>query len=844
MDVLGLNGEWEIIERPLSHGVGEMPAIMEAEASFVGMVPGDVNDSLVQAGRMPEPLVGLNFREFGWVKERSWWFRRRVSIPNDWETLPEVELCLDGLDVHADIWLNGVYLGHHASVFYPFCARVKDQLVVGEENVILVRLTTGLDQIGRYPDFPLLEGVPTEEGRGYPERGEKQRIFLRKPAYVWGWDWGPHLPTCGITSDGSCLRPCRKLEVVDVKLAAELTDEKAFVHVDAAVSYDTLIDSARGDITVTLEDESGAVQSQTLDDVFIQSGLTYFSLSVPVENPRLWWPRGSGAQHLYTVSLTVAAGEERAEAQPMRWGLRTVTLDTERGRFAFRVNGVPIFLKGGNWVPSDSLYGRITSKKLTRLVEEAAEANFNCLRIWGGGRYERDAFYDACDRLGVLVWQDFMSACAPLPAHEGWFWREFALEAEYQIRRLRSRTCLLLWCGNNEVSSIYPWSVFDGHRDPGWSLYHEMLPRMVHELSSHVPYWPTSPYGGQGRVNAPDEGDDHHWVVMRPEEEYWSCPEYWDSIDIPIFNSEYGYGGPCCLTSTRQYMGSKDPDLYSEVGHEHTNTFYNKPRVNFSIQEHYGDPSGLSLEDYILYGALCQGLNLGYSLESLRANEQTMGGIHWMYNDTWGENGWTIIDYYLRRKGSYYNVKRCLQPVRLVLRRGGQAFGGSDDEVVLLLLNDTDEPLEGSVKLGYMSYDGERASLNDVQYSVAPRSKAVVGSVPVPTNERLRSGTVVAVPAETQLLEPVSWRHCRLRETGISEVPVDIRSLEPKGDDLHIVVGSERFAHAVHLSVPDDLRLSDHFFDLLPGEKRKIIVYGGADLAPETIAAVSVGAID
>ena len=369
------------------------------------------------------------------------------------------------------------------------------------------------------------------------------------------------------------------------------------------------------------------------------------------------------------------------EAPPLLCGLRTVEMMDAPDRFGFLVNGIPVFMQGGNRVPCDALYGRITPAKVARLVEEAAAAGFNCLRIWGGGRFEMDAFYDACDRLGILVWHDFMSACAPLPAHEEWFADEFRREAEHQVRRLRSRACLLLWCGNNEVSACYEWmsNQFRDSRDPGWSLYHRLLPRLVRDLSPHVPCRPTSPYGGKHSLNDAHTGDDHHWVVMRPEPRFWFWPEYWDSPDRSIFNSEYGYGGPCCPESAREYLGAAQPRLRGDVAREHTNTFYNLERVDHSIREHYGEPS--------------------------------------------------------------------------------------------------------------------------------------------------------------------AWRHCRFREMGLPPARLSLERTDAAGGDRTVTIRSETYAHAVHFRIPGDYRLSDHYFDLLPGETRVVTIYGGAGLDPRALTPHCVAAL-
>ena len=823
---LDLNGDWELLERPLTDDVAAAAAVRAAPATLTAQVPGDVNDALVRAGALPEPLVGVNFRQFPpRVVEHSWWYRKRFAVPAGAAGAAAAELCLDGLDVHADLWLNETYLGHHESTFLPFAAEVQRLLRANGENVLLVRLTTGTERVRDRKDFPLLDAVPTEGSRGYPDRGFPQRIFLRKPAYTWGWDWSPHLPTCGITAPCH-LRFSGVNAIRHVFLRAALDGRRARVSATVELARHTLTGTAWGRVVLTLTDEAGHTHEAAAHDVLLRSGVTVVPLALELRRPRLWWPNGAGAQHRYTVSARLETAEGAVESAPFRWGLRTVALDCRPGVFRILINGVPLFLQGGNWVPCDHLYGRTTPARLARLVSEAANAHFNVLRIWGGGRFELDDFYEACDRHGILLWHDFMSACAPLPADEPGFADLFCREAEYQVRRLHNRACLLLWCGNNEVGGCYEWfrGQFAKQRDPAWPLYFERLPRLVQAHAPHVPYWPTSPYGGATTVGDLSVGDDHHWVVMRPDESFWSNPEYWNSAAVSIFNSEYGYGGPCSRASTQDYLGTAAPDLFSDTGREHTNTFYNIPRVTFSIRTHYRDPEGLSLDDYILYGGLCQGLNLGYSLESMRANRHTWGGIFWMYDDAWGENGWTIVDYYLRRKVSYYGVRRCLAPQRLVLRRGGEGFGGEPGTVVLIAVNGGPMPLRQTVRFGYQSYDGRQVELTEVTIAIPPRSHLVVASCPVPDAARLAAGTVVAQATGATDLEPVAWRHGTYRAAALPPAHVRVVSSRRRGDAVRVTVATDNFAHAVQLNVGDDARPSDQYFDLLPGERKTVTV--------------------
>ena len=832
---LSLDGDWELVERPLAHGVSSYNSAATAKASFAARVPGDVNDDICRSGKLPEPLVALNFRQYSnWVPERSWWYRRKFEVAKSAE--PFAELSLDGLDVHADVWLNGKHLGHHATAFCPFVADVSDIVKRGKQNpnLLVVRLTTGREHVADITpgQWPLLGAVSTEASRGYPDRGFPQRVFLRKPAYTWGWDWSPALPTCGIT--GNCgLRffGMNRIEHVGMETLDLRRYRCAVIRAKVDLRRKSVTSTTWGKVTLRMTCEDGCVDVVSAGDVLIRSGLTRIELRMDIKKPRPWWPNGAGDQHRYKVEVTLECDGEKIEYPAFRWGMKTVVMDVRPGVFRFVINGRAMFIQGANWIPCDHLYGRTTPARLAQLVREAAEAHFNCLRVWGGGRYELDAFFDACDEKGILLWHDFMSACAPLPYENPGFAELFQREALFQMRRLQNHACMMLWCGNNEVGACYEWAAKEfGRRDPAWPLYFEDLPRLVAREST-LPYWPTSPYGGAKSVHDPRVGDDHHWVVMKPDPELWSTPEYWDSKAIPIFNSEYGYGGPCCLDSTRDYLGTEKPSLSNAVAREHTNTFYDIPRVLHGIKQHYNVDKPESISDYIRLGGLCQGLNYGYSLESMRAHAHNWGGIFWMYNDAWGENGWTIVDYYLRRKISYYFVKRALKPLTFILRRGGRkTFGGPNERVVLIVINATPRVKRGKIFVGYRRYDSAKEWKSEpFYYRVDGFSRQVLDVGPVPSSAKLRHGTIVAVESMFPFTSTV-FRHAPYHQLNLPPAKISTVFKRVEGKDLLIRVKADRFAHAVRFDIPDDFRMSDCWFDLAPNEARTVRIYNGAKL--------------
>ena len=881
MQKMDLNGSWDLIELPLSSGAGAeveaMRTAAEARPLCRAEVPGDVSDALFKAGILPDPQVALNFVEADRrVSNSSWWLRKCFEAP-DAGGAGRAVLSLSGLDVHADVWLNGKYLGHHPSAFLPFEMDVAGALK-NDANLLLVRLTTGEERVGAAGEHPLLPCVPNEAARGFPERTIARRILVRKPAYSWGWDWSPRMPTCGIADDCE-IRFEAENEIAAARFYTRLERGGAAVvrcvaelRRNIGARCRRVSDAASGAIVFSLEGAGGGgTHKSKAKQILVRAGVTVVESEIRIEKPRLWWPAGCGAQALYgaTVSLELADGS-KLKRRFGGIGLRTVELDETPGCFRFVINGKPVFAKGANWVPPEHLHGTITDARLRALVGDAADCGMNILRVWGGGRFERDAFYDACDERGILVWHDFMSACAPLPGDDPEFAALFLAEARHQARRLASHPSLALWCGNNEVAAAYGWapSLYEKNPDPGWRFYFEDLPLLIAAEAPGTPYWPTSPYGesvpskiaaagtADAAANVPagsgmaKTGDDHHWVVMRPDSKYWSWPEYWDGEDIPVFNSEYGYGGPCSERSTREYLGL-DADapipLEGELARQHTNTFYTIEHVKFSIREQYGDFAETpSQRAYLRLGGLCQGLNLGYSLESLRANNHSWGGIFWMYADAWGESGWTIIDHFGRRKISYDAVRRALRPVTYVWRRGGGAFGGKQGEVLLIAINDANRTATAALGIGWVPHDGSGGgarSLQPLAAQLPPFSKRVLATLPEPPPPQLAAGTYIAIEArrKTDSYETYAWRHNRYKDAPLPPASPRVAKTERKDGMLRVTIETDRAAHAISIELPApargaaEPRFSDNHFDLWSGIPKTVEIANAADIDPAQI---------
>jgi len=824
-----LNGRWQLRHEPLSCGPDQADRIAELPDGWIDTpVPGDVRQGLIAAGLLAEPLVGLNSFQAHWIERRSWWFRKTFRATRAMLWADVVELELDGLDVHASVFLNGAHLGDHPSAFRPFVARVQDRLVAGP-NMLLVRLTNGLEKVRPEQADELGGHIATEADRGRPERGDRRRVFLRKPQYSWGWDWAPRTATVAIAGDVK-LRVLNVAALRDVHVRAARCGKHVDLHVAVAVEWFDFQASGAGTVRLRVRDPDGKPVATARTEALLQSGWNYLDLPVRIRNARLWWPAGMGPQDRYTIELELQVDGRTLDARSLRYGIRFVELLTDR-TFALRVNGVTMFCKGANWIPADAVYARATDAKVDRLVVEAKNANFNMLRVWGGGLYEREAFYEACDREGILVWQDFMLSCAPYPDHLESFRDELAKEADYQTRRLRNHACIALWCGSNEC--LYCMSTFvDRKTDRGARLLGQVLPQVVRRNCPDVPYWYESPYGG----DVPDSwqaGDCHYWrLMMNPDMAKRIRPELYDECGA-LFVSEFGYPGPCCEQTTRAYLDGAPFMRTDKVWQHHNNTF-ERQTVDAGIAKHYADPAGLSPKQYLLYGGLTQGWMLGYALEALRAKAACHGALFWMYNDCWGEVGWSIIDYYLRRKISWYFVRRAFAPRRLILRaRGGR--------IVVILANDTRQPVRGTVEYGYVSLDGRVRQSKRSRFTAAPAARTVLVRFAPGGQDRTGGVWYARIPNHPDIL-PATFKAADFRQLRIGPANFAIEVAPAGARRYHVSITSDVYAHAVHLRLPARAVPEDDYFDLLPGERRTVLVDSPRPLSRRNVSATSVAA--
>lgn len=800
-------------------------------------IPCDVIVPLLENGLMEEPLEGLCANDKAWLCDLSWWFIKEFTVPEEFLEEDEVYLFIEMLDYKADIILNGIPAGHHENTFRPFEKDVKQYLKVGE-NQMIIRLTSGTE------DYMIQDALTyyccTDDGT------KNQRAYLRKPQYTYGWDWCPSIPTCGIGGRVELLgRTGARVSSFRAD-TLKIGEKEALLELCFEIDKTNMACAEDGILTYRIYDGQEREIAVGSRELYLAGGLNFHSEKIEIKNPKLWWPNGYGEAYLYTVKASVLCREILNEMEPVRIGIRTVEIrqdkiDANQRRFDIVVNGVPVFCKGGNFVPPDSVYLRVTEQKYCQLTDEARNMHFTMLRVWGGGLYPPDIFYEYCSEKGILVMQDFMYACAFYPDRLGWFMHEAALEAEYQTRRLSHYPCLAVFTGNNEIAESWTdwWcGMLHSDYDQGRQIYHYMQPKVVKMNCPTIPYMPSCPYFGNftedikngkvdgmsdssrwgKRANSPLCGDVHGWNYFLNDPGTRYTPDtVFETFDrFPArFLSEYGFYGPLSVEAMQKATGKKALSFEDPEWKLHGEKPEKREMILGAIEAMFCGTEDLSVEDYLLYGGITQGILYQELAEAMRIKPWGSGFLIWMFNDAWPETGWTVLDYYLNRKISYYYLKRAFQERRMILRTGSQ---GSE----LTILNEKPQELVTEITYGRCSFDGSKKTEHTLSIRISPhgKEKLLLDLAPEPGTD-----FAYALTADGQLeactdLRPY-YRRYELPEAKPDFRPVRLR--EGSGIELWTDV----YVPCVYLKTDNEKQTySDNYFPMLPGEKRVILLDG------------------
>ena len=789
--------------------------------------PGDVYQTLVRAGRLAHPYRARNEAAAAWVRDCEWRWRTTFIAP---ETAGNdtVELVFDGLDTFATVYFDGEQIGRADNMFCRWVFPI-DRVQAGETHAIEIRFA---------PTAVALEGqTPPAPWAAFTDRiSRSKRNLMRKAQFGWGWDWGPDLPTVGIWKEARIeVRPrARIADVAFTTLTA--TSDRADARIDIELSGATA--GLRTGIVLT-DPQGRTVFRQERD-----AGET-MPIDLVLDTPQLWWTHDLGAQPLYDLTVRLLYGDRVLDQTTRAVGVRTIALDQspdpdEPGAtfVRFVLTGVPIFAKGACWVPTTSFVGDVASEPYERLIEQAARANMNMIRVWGGGIYEPDQFYDLCDRRGILVWQDFMFACAPYP-DDAAFVASVRAEVDHEVRRLRQHPSMALWCGNNENEAIHRIDVdVSGVHVPlpGAILYDEIIPDMLATLDPTTPYWPGSPGGGPN-PNSMKAGDVHDWTVWhgippipddRMIEPFGFAPEkivyqrY--AEDTGRFISEFGIQAAPGLATLKRWMDPADLDPESEGFHLRIKDESKKALA--MIDPVTGQPT--TIQDYIDFTQWTQAEGLKFGIEHFRRRRpHCSGALLWQFNDCWPCVSWSLVDYDGVEKAGYHAVRRAFAPVLASFKEQGDAA------VELWIGNDTRKPVKDLAVIVLATLDGRPLWSVEVAIHIPADASQPVwrGVVPASPDQ------VLTVHSTTGAFEGNRLLTVPIRALNLDPAARPTMTARPVADGaLEIDLSAESYVAFVHLvSDRPDLTFSDNFFDLGAGDTRMITVSGAGPVGLDDI---------
>lgn len=790
----------------------------DSETWHSAHVPGSVYADLMADGTMPDPFWRENELDAFERMKKDYVYQRTFTVSEAQLAHAHVELVCEGLDTLAHVSLNGREIAFADNMHITWVWDVKEQLRAGE-NTLEIRF-----------DSPILYcAKKAEEAPGW-ESSDATPGFrhLRKAHCMFGWDWGARLPDAGIwrpiflrTWDAARLENALMLQahhdgVVDVTIRPEIAGESA---------WSAEITAPDGEVMIIPE-------------------TTAAEQVVTIQNPQLWWPNGLGKQPLYRVTVRLAAGDTRT----WRIGLRTMTVSREKDEwgeeFCHVVNGMKVFAMGADYIPEDNILARVTPERTRRLLEDCKAANFNAIRVWGGGYYPDDAFYDICDELGLLVWQDLMYACAFYDLTPD-FERSIRVETRQNVACLRHHASLALICGNNEMEMFMAgansalinhrtWEfvpTYPHHITDYVKMFEYILPAIVKETAPQTYWWPASPSSG-GNFDAPNDenrGDNHYWDVWHGEKPFTEYRKFFFR-----YASEFGFQSFPCLKSVKQFTLPDDRNIFSRVMERHQRNQAANGKILSYLSQTFRYPN--SFDDLLYASQLMQAEAIRYGVEHWRRNRgRCMGAIIWQLNDIWPVASWASIDYYGRWKALHYAAKRFFAPVMISAEEEGELSQNPkineyhpaplEKSFRLNVCNETLRDVTGEVVWALRTPDGAIVRQNQQTLTIPAMSAKWLDKVDCADASLTGHYVSFAFVVDDVALSEGTCIFCAPKHFEFVNPRLTV---ETRGDTL--VVTSHAYAKQVWLESEDaDLLLDDNAFDMNPGTKVVRVVKGTAE---------------
>ena len=758
-------------------------------------IPGNVHSDLLDNKIIENPFIGDNELKLQWISDNNWEYKTLFSLNNQIFKKKHIELNFEGLDTYASVFLNDSLILKTNNAFRHWKVDVKPFLKQENELRILFK------KISKFENQEKSQ-LPYELPGG-------NRVFTRKAQFQYGWDWAPTLNTFGIWK-GVYLKAWDDTIIDEVFIAqGQHSIEKATFYAELKIS------SQLNSEAQILTEVNGVFFKENIG---LHEKTMVYTIPITIENPKLWWPHNLGKPHLYDISFKVIVDGKVVDEKSVRHGIRRIDLITEKDSigesFYFKVNGVPIYTKGANYIPQNSFQNKITDAHYEKLLNDVVEANMNILRVWGGGIYENDIFYDLCDEKGILVWQDFMFAGAMYPGDEV-FLENVKQEATNNVKRLRNHASIALWCGNNENSEgWHRWGWQSGKTEEQkkeiWNNYQkifdDILPLVVAQ-HSETDYWESSPKYGRGNPKYRLEGDAHDWWI-------WHDGHPFERLEnnVPRFMSEFGFQSFPSY-ETIKYINQSDSVTVSSEAFK----IHQKHSRGFKIIEDYMKldfPVPNNTEDYIYVSQLLQAHGIIKGIEAhRRAKPYNMGTLYWQLNDCWPAVSWSSIDFFGNWKALHYKVKNAFKNVLI-------SSVIENDIMKIYIVNDDLKLHQGQLSIKIIDFNGKELWQHNQEVIAKPNSSELKFSIPLKSLKLDKNAVVIISEFNTE----TSYSYLvKPKELVLNRGKIE-KKLIKTSTGFQIELSSSTFQKDVFLYTNAKGHFSENFFNLLPN-KTKIIYF-------------------
>lgn len=757
-------------------------------------IPGNVHTDLMKHDLIPDPFILNNEDIVQWVSDQSWIYETQFSIDEETLLKKNHQLNFEGLDSYTHIYLNDSLILKSNNAFRTFKVDIKGLLK--KDNTLRVQFysTENFEEKEKSKlDYELPEG---------------NRIFTRKAQFQYGWDWGPKLNTSGIWKD-IYVKSWDDIVLKNVYVAQGMISET-----DADLFVEVTIESE-------IEKEVSLI-IKTGKDTFekkleLTKGVYQYTLPISIKNPKLWWPHNIGTPNLYEFSIEINDGKTTLDNKSIKHGIRTIQLIAENDSigqsFYFKVNNVPIYMKGANYIPQNSFQNKVSSQHYENLLSNVVDSNMNMLRVWGGGIYENDIFYDLCDEKGILVWQDFMFACAMYPGDED-FLNNVQEEAMDQVIRLRNHPSIALWCGNNENSEGWNrWGWQSGkteaQKEEIWNNYQKVfdsiLPNTVDRLSD-INYWESSPKYGRGNPKYKTEGDAHDWWVWHDAYPFEHFEE-----NVPRFMSEFGFQGFPSIETLNYINHSDSLDLKTDAIKSHQKHIRGFQLIDEYMKRDYPEPQNDF--DYVYLSQLNQARGITMGIEAhRRAKPYNMGTLYWQLNDCWPVISWSSIDYLGNWKALQYRAKESFKNLIISPHFKNNKFS-------IHIINDNLITSNNILFLKILDFAGNEIWTTEKEILVQENSSQLVYELSL---EGMIINLDEVVLVSTFQDEQDLFYFTKPKELILPESSLQINGITKTTGGYNIELSSTKLEKDIFLSSDIKGKFYDNFFDILPNEKKMI----------------------